>query len=309
MTRRGLALFVAMSVIWGIPYLFIRIAVGELNPAVLVFARTGSAALILVPIALARNELRGLARSWLPLLVFAAVEMGIPWLALATAEQHISSSLAGLLLSAVPLVGVVIATSLGNREHLGAASLTGLLMGLVGVAAIVGFDLHASGSVALVEMGVVAVGYAVGPVILSRYLAQLPSVGVMAVALSACALAYTPVAIAQWPRSVPGAEVIASVAVLAVLCTAVAFLLFFALIAEIGPVRATVITYINPAVAAVLGIAILHESFTLGMAVGFVLVIAGSVLATRKRSAPHPGQPVPGGREPGPEEVNVESSE
>lgn len=272
-----------MSVIWGIPYLFIRIAVADLHPAVLVFARTGMAALILLPIALARKEVRVLARSWIPLLAFAAVEVGIPWLALASAEQRITSSLAGLLISAVPLVGVVIATALGNREHLGVASLTGLLLGLVGVAAIVGFDLRASDWRALLEIGVVAVGYAVGPVILSRYLAQLPSVGVIAVALTACAIVYAPVAAAQWPRSTPSTEVIASVAVLAIVCTALAFLLFFALIAEIGPVRATVITYINPAVAAVLGIAVLHESFTLGMAVGFVLVIAGSVLATRKR--------------------------
>ncbi len=284
MTRRGLLLFVAMSLIWGIPYLFIRIAVAELHPAVLVFARTGVAALILLPIALARDELRGLVRSWIPLVAFAAVEVGIPWLALASAEQRISSSLAGLLISAVPLVGVVIATALGNREHLGAASLIGLLMGLAGVAAIVGFDLRAPDWLALVEIGVVAVGYAVGPVILSRYLSQLPSVGVIAVALTGCALAYAPVAVAQWPRSMPSTEVMASVAILAIVCTAIAFLLFFALIAEIGPVRATVITYINPAVAAVLGIAVLRENFTVGMAFGFVLVIAGSVLATRKRS-------------------------
>jgi drug/metabolite transporter (DMT)-like permease len=242
MTRRGLLLFVAMSLIWGIPYLFIRIAVADLHPAVLVFARTGIAALILLPIALVRNEVRGLVRSWIPLLAFAAVEVGIPWLALASAEQRISSSLTGLLISAVPLVGVVIATALGNREHLGVASLTGLLLGLVGVAAIVGFDLRASDWLALAEIGVVAVGYAVGPVILSRYLSQLPSVGVIAVAVTVCALAYTPAAVVQWPRSAPSTEVMASVAILAIVCTAVAFLLFFALIAEIGPVRATVIT-------------------------------------------------------------------
>ena len=284
MTRRGLLLFIAMSVIWGIPYLFIRIAVADLHPAVLVFARTGLGALILLPIALARHEVRGVARYWLPLVTFAAVEVGIPWLALASAEQHITSSLAGLLISAVPLVGVVIATALGNREHLGAASLTGLVLGLVGVAAIVGFDLRASDWLALVEIGIVAICYAAGPVILSRYLSDLPSVAVIAVALTICALAYTPVAIAQRPHSIPSNGVIGSVAVLAIVCTAVAFLLFFALIAEIGPVRATVITYINPAVAAILGIAVLHEGFTLGMAFGFLLVIAGSVLATRRRA-------------------------
>lgn len=282
MTRRSLLLFIAMSVIWGLPYLFIRIAVMDLSPVVLVFARTAIGALILLPIVLARGELRGLFKSWLPLLVFAAVEIGIPWIMLASAEQKITSSLAGLLVSAVPLVGVVIATSLGNREHLGMASLSGLLLGVLGVAAIVGFDLRASDWLALVAMGVVVVAYAVGPVIVTRYLGDLPSMGVIAVALAACAIVYAPVAATQWPRSLPHTGTIVSVAVLAVVCTALAFVLFFALIAQIGPVRATVITYINPAVAAVLGVAVLHESFTMGMAAGFVLVIAGSVLATRR---------------------------
>jgi drug/metabolite transporter (DMT)-like permease len=281
-TRRSLLLFIAMSVIWGLPYLFIRIAVMDLSPVVLVFARTSIGALILLPIVIARGELRGLFKSWLPLLAFAAVEIGIPWVMLASAEQKITSSLAGLLVSAVPLVGVVIATSLGNREHLGMASLSGLLLGVLGVAAIVGFDLRTSDWLALVAMGVVVVAYAVGPVIVTRYLGELPSMGVIAVALAACAIVYAPVAAAQWPRSVPHVGTIVSVAVLAVVCTALAFVLFFALIAQIGPVRATVITYINPAVAAVLGVAVLHESFTMGMAVGLVLVIAGSVLATRR---------------------------
>src|ERR1700693_1615735 len=164
-TRRGLLLFIAMSVIWGIPYLFIRIAVSDLTPVVLVFARTAIGALILLPIVVARGELRGLFKSWIPLLAFAAVEIGLPWIMLASAEQRITSSLAGLLVSAVPLVGVVIATSLGNREHLGRTSLAGLLLGVVGVGASVGVDLRASGF-ALVEIGVVVVAYAVGPVII-----------------------------------------------------------------------------------------------------------------------------------------------
>jgi drug/metabolite transporter (DMT)-like permease len=275
-------LFAAMSVIWGLPYLFIRIAVSDLSPVVLVFARTAIGALILLPVVVWRGELRGLFKSWVPLLAFAAVEIGIPWVMLAGAEQRITSSLAGLLVSAVPLVGVVIATSLGNREHLGGASLAGLLLGVVGVAAIVGLDLRASDWLALVEMGVVVVAYAVGPVIVSRYLNGLPSMAVIAVSLAACAIAYLPFAALQWPRSVPPTDTVVSVAVLAVVCTALAFVLFFALIAAIGPVRATVITYINPAVAALLGVTILRESFTFGMGVGFVLVIAGSVLATRR---------------------------
>jgi drug/metabolite transporter (DMT)-like permease len=200
---------------------------------------------------------------------------------ISNAEQKISSSLAGLLVAVVPLVGVVIATALGNREHLGLASISGLLIGLVGVGAIVGFDLKSSGWLPLVEMAIVVIGYAAGPAILARYLSALPPVGVTAVSLTVCAIVYAPLAALQWPHSFPRAETIGSVAVLAVVCTAIGFLLFFALVAEIGPVRGLVITYINPAVAAVLGVIVLRESFTVWMAVGFVLVIAGSTLATR----------------------------
>jgi len=283
-TRRGLLLFAAMCVIWGIPYLLIRVAVGEMSPATLVFVRTAVAAVILLPLVVARGGLRPLAGRWLALVAFAAVEVALPWLMLSSAETHITSALAGLLVSAVPLVGVIIATALGNREHLGVASLSGLLLGLVGVALIVGFDLRASSTVALGEMALVVVGYAVGPAILSRYLSGVPSVTVIGAALALCAIAYAPAAFVQRPHELPGLSVIGAVAVLAVVCTALAFLLFFALIAEIGPVRATVITYVNPAVAAILGVTVLRESLTFGMGLGFMLVLAGSTLATRRRA-------------------------
>ncbi|TAN31842.1 DMT family transporter [bacterium] len=285
MSRRGLLLFVAMCVIWGIPYLFIRIAVGGLSPATLVFMRTGLAALVLVPVALSRGDLRAVLAKWRPLLAFAIAEIGVPWFFLASAEQHISSSLAGLLIAAVPLVGTVITFGLGNRDRIGAATVAGLLLGVVGVTAIVGFDLHASSWIALLEVGLVVVGYAAGPAILARHLNGLSSVSVTAFSLAICAIAYAPVAALQWPPSTPHADVIASVVVLALVCTALAFLLFFALIAEIGPVRATVITYINPAVAAALGIAVLGETFTTGMGAGFVLVLLGSALATYRAPA------------------------
>jgi drug/metabolite transporter (DMT)-like permease len=294
MTRRGLLLFIAMCVIWGIPYLLIRVAVAELSPATLVFLRTGAAALILMPVVVARGGLRGIGAKWLPLVVFAAFEVGLPWLMLASAEQRISSSLAGLLISAVPLVATLIAPLFGNREWSGATGVLGLVVGMAGVAGIVGFDLRASDPMALVEMGVVAVGYAIGPASLSKYLTGLPSVSVIGISLTLCAVVYAPVAAVQWPHVLPSMTVLAAVAGLAIVCTALAFLLFFALIAEVGPVRSTVITYINPAVAAVLGVMVLGESFSVGMAVGFALVIVGSVLATRRpavRSAP---EPVPG---------------
>ena len=280
-----------MCVIWGIPYLLIRVAVSEISPATLVFARTSLAVLLLFPLALTRGGWRTLASRWPFLLAFAAVEIGGPWFFLSSAEQHISSALAGLLISAVPLVGVVIATAGGNREHLGAASLSGLALGMAGVALIVGFDLHAASVTALVEIALVVVGYATGPVILTRFLSDIPSVTVNSASLAICAVAYAPVAVLQWPSSTPSPAVFGAIGVLAVICTALAFLLFFALIVEVGPVRATVITYVNPAVAAVLGVAVLHESLTLGMGAGFLLVLAGSVLATR-RSAPR-GEPAP----------------
>jgi drug/metabolite transporter (DMT)-like permease len=166
---------------------------------------------------------------------------------------------------------------------MGVLNISGLLVGLVGVGAIVGFDLRASDATAVAEMAVVAVGYSVGPAILARYLIGLPPLGVNAAALTLCAVAYAPVAFLQRPAHVPSAGVIESIAVLGIVCTALAFLLFFALIAEVGPVRATVITYVNPAVAAVLGVLVLRETFTFGMALGFALVLAGSTLATRRR--------------------------
>ncbi len=161
-------------------------------------------------------------------------------------------------------------------------NLVGLGVGMAGVAAIVGFNFSASGVVPLLEMAAVVIGYSVAPVILVRYLSGVPSMGVTAIALSVCALAYAPFGILAWPHAAPSGGAIASVLVLALVCTALGFLLFFALIAEMGAVRATVFTYINPAVAAVLGIAVLHESFTIGMGVGFVLVLIGSTLATRR---------------------------
>lgn len=280
MTRRGLLLFAAMSVIWGIPYLLIRVAVEELSPATLVLARTAIAAALLLPIAAYRRELRGLRPYWRPILAFAAIEIALPWVLLGAAEQELSSSLTALLVAAVPLVGVLIA-----RERLAPASALGLLLGTLGVAAIVGVSLEGASVLPLVQIALVAVCYAVGPVILQRWLVGVPALGVIAASVALTALAYVPIAAFSLPAEVPSAKVVGSVLGLAVACTALAFVLFFALIAEIGPVRATVITYLNPAVAAVLGVSILGERFTWGMGAGFVLVLAGSALATRKPRA------------------------
>jgi drug/metabolite transporter (DMT)-like permease len=281
MSRRGAALFAAMCVIWGVPYLFIKVAVEEISPSMLVLGRTALAALLLLPIAAARHQLRPLVPYWAPLLVFAAIEIAIPWVLLGVAEQTVSSSLTGLLIAAVPLVGAAIALGSKDGDRLGARNGVGLALGLVGVAAIVGLNLDGASVGSLAAIGTVAVCYAVGPVILQRYLAGLPALGVIAASLAVTAVVYVPIAAFSVPDELPSAKVIWSVVALAVVCTALAFLVFFALIAEIGPVRATVITYVNPAVAAVLGVTILDEELTVGMGVGFVLVLIGSVLATR----------------------------
>ena len=277
MTRRAWLLFAAMCVIWGVPYLLIRVAVRELHPATLVFFRTGLSAALLLPIAARRGELRALLPFWAPLLLFTVLEIGIPWLLLSTAEQRLSSSLTALLIAAVPLVAAA-----AMRERLDPRRLFGLVVGLLGVAALVGLDARGAGLWPLLEIAVVVLGYATGPIVLSRRLSGVPALGVVAWSLTIVTVAYAPVAAFQLPASLPSGRVLASVVGLAVVCTALAFVLFFALIAEAGPVRATVITYVNPAVAAVLGVALLGEPLTAGMAVGFVLVIAGSVLATRR---------------------------
>jgi drug/metabolite transporter (DMT)-like permease len=292
MSRRGLVLFATMCVIWGIPYLLIRVAVRELTPATLVFARTGLAAALLLPIAAARGELKPLLRVWPALVAYTVAELAIPWFLLARAETKLTSSLTGLLIAAVPLVGAAITSLSRSHDRLDGRRWLGLLVGLAGVAALVGLDFGNVGAVALLEVSVVAVGYALGPLILSRRLSDEPALGVVAVSLVLTAIVYAPVAAFELPPAWPAFKVTASVVTLAVVCTALAFLLFFALIAEVGPVRATVITYVNPAVAAVLGVAVLDERFTVGMGVGFALVLAGSVLATGRVTAREP-TPVP----------------
>lgn len=280
-TRRGWVMFVSLCVIWGIPYLLIRVAVRDMSPVVVVFGRCAIAVVLLLPLALARDQVRPVLRRWRPLAAFTAVEIALPWFLLARAEQHLTSSLTGLLIAAVPLTGALLTWIVGDREPLSAQNGLGLVLGFVGVAALVGFDLGGIQGLPLIEIGLVVVGYALGPILLSRYLGDLPDLGVIAVALAATTVVYAPLAAFEWPTATPSWKSTVSVVVLAVVCTALAFLIFFALITELGPVRALVVTYVNPAVAALLGVTLLGESFTAGMGVGFVLILIGSVLATR----------------------------
>jgi drug/metabolite transporter (DMT)-like permease len=282
MTRRGWALFAMMCVIWGIPYLLIRIAVRQIEPGTLVFLRVAIGGLILLPLALMRGGFGPVLRRWRPLAAFAVIEMAITWLFLSDAERHVSSSLSGLLIAAVPLVGVLLARLTRSEEKPDRSQLMGLLVGVAGVAMLVGLDFGEVHTANLLEILVVVIGYATGPMIMARKLADLPSVPVVCASLLLVALGYLPYAIVRWPHGVTLQEG-SSVVVLGVVCTAIAFVIFFALIAEIGPARATVITYVNPAVAVLFGVTLLNEKFTLGMALGFPLILVGSVLGARRR--------------------------
>jgi drug/metabolite transporter (DMT)-like permease len=282
-----------MGVIWGTPYLLIKVAVGELPPTAIVFSRTIVGALVLLPLAARRDNIRPVLHKWRPLVVFSAIEAGIPWFLLVYAEQELSSSLTGLLIAAVPLVGAVLVWITGH-ERVGPRRVIGLAIGFGGVAALVGFDVHATGWAPIAAIAGVALCYAIGPLILVRHLSNLPGLGVMASVIAIVAVAYTPVGIIQWPDANPSTKVWLSVIGLGVVCTALAFVIFFALIAEVGPARATVITYVNPAVALLLGVSVLSESVTVITGIGFALILIGCVLATSRDRQPVPnrmGQP------------------
>jgi drug/metabolite transporter (DMT)-like permease len=289
MTRRGWLLFAAMAVIWGIPYLLIKIAVAELTPATLVLLRTTVAGLILVPLAAARGDIRPLLRRWRWVVAYTFVEVAAPWILLSDAERRLSSSLAGLLIAGVPLVGSLLVWIVGGDDRPDLRRIVGLVVGFVGVALVVGLDVATDDLLAVGEVGLVVIGYAIGPMIIARRLQGAPAVGVVAASLALTALAYAPIGLAQLPAALPSVQVLLSVVVLGVVCTALAFLLFFALIAEVGPIRATIITYFNPAVALALGVVLLNEPFTVGLASGFALIALGSFVATRRpRGMPRP---------------------
>jgi drug/metabolite transporter (DMT)-like permease len=302
-SRRGWLMFAAMSVIWGIPYLLIKVAVGGVPVPVLVLCRVSVGAALLLPIALRRRQLAVLRRYWRWLVLFAVVEIITPWLLLSDAELKLTSSLSGLLIASVPIIVAVLARLTGGADRLTVIRWAGLLAGLAGVALLAGGSAGGGNARSIGEVLLVALCYAIGPLIASRKLGDVPALGMTTACLAFAAVVYAPVAALNWPDTLPSGQVIAAIAALAAVCTALAFLLFFALIAEVGPARASVITYVNPAVAVALGVTVLGERLTPVMLGAFVLILGGSVLATRPGQrgmlarAPEPGP----GPEPRPE--------
>lgn len=268
------------------PYLFIKVAVdGGVSPVFLSFVRVALAAAILLPFAWRRGALRGLRPKvgWLAL--FAVTEIVLPFPLIAFGEQHVSSSLAAIIIAALPLTIALLAIRVDAEERVHGVRLAGLFVGLGGVVLLFGVDVSGSAEEALGAFAILAatVGYAVGPMVVKRHFSTGDPIGAVAVAMLIAALLLAPGAALGAPSSLPDGDVLAALAALGVVCTALAMVLWFVLISDIGPSRASVITYINPAVAVVLGVTILGESLTASAVAGMLLILAGSWLSTGGR--------------------------
>jgi drug/metabolite transporter (DMT)-like permease len=302
MSARAWVAFASVSVLWGIPYLFIKIAVDDgVPPAFLAWVRVLMAAVILLGLSWRAGllgTLRGRLR-WMSL--YAIVEICIPFPLIAAGEQHVSSSLAAILIAAVPLIVALLALRFDAGERAHGRRLVGLLVGFSGVIALVGLDV-AGRTDELLGAGAIllaATGYAAGPMLLKRRLSDLEPIPLMGAALGIAALVLTPAALIAPPSEVPPGETIAALLVLGLLCTATAFVLFAALITEVGPGRATVITYVAPVVAVALGVSVLGERPGAGAVAGLLLIIAGSWLSTDGRLPPGLAALVTRGRQRG----------
>jgi drug/metabolite transporter (DMT)-like permease len=279
-------LFLTMSIIWGIPYLMIKVAVDGVSVPVLVLARTAVGAAVLLPMALSRQTLGIVRDHWPALLGFAFFEIIAAWFLLSDAERHLSSSMTGLLIAAAPILAAVVDRFTGG-ERLGCKRIAGLAIGISGVAVLAGPQIGGS-TWPVVEVLMVASCYAFAPLIAARYLADVPALPMTAVCLGFAALVYAVPAGVAWPTQMPSTRVLLALAGLAIVCTALAFVVFFALIREVGAARALVFTYINPAVALAAGVVVLHEPLTAWNIGALVLILAGCILATRPHTQHEP---------------------
>jgi drug/metabolite transporter (DMT)-like permease len=278
---RAWLLFAALSLLWGIPYLLIKQAVVSLSPAAMVSGRTLLGALLLLPFALRQG---GLRQAWSKIgwvLAFGAIEMAGPFFLLGHAEQTLASGLTGLLISTVPLFAALTARIGGDRAALSGWRVPGLILGFTGVGVIVagpGLAMNGGGIIAVAEVLLVAVMYATAPFIVAHKLNDVPPLGSITLSLAAVGLFYLPIAVLT-QHTAPTATSLMAVGILGVLCTALAFIVFFALIARVGPARTTLITYVNPVIAVLLGALILSEPITANLGIGFPMVLLGCWLA------------------------------
>jgi drug/metabolite transporter (DMT)-like permease len=289
MSARAWTGFAALSVLWGVPYFFIKVAVdGGMSPAFIAWVRVVLAAAILLALAKRAGVLFTVRGHWRWLAIYGVIEIAIPFPLIAAGEQHVSSSLAAILIAAVPLFVALLAIRFDQAERASGSRLVGLLIGLTGVVVLMGIDVAGKrdemlGAAAIL---VAAFGYAAAPMVLKRKFAHLDSRAAMGTSLAIAAVVLTPFAALAPPDAMPDADVLASLAVLGIACTALALVVLTALIVEIGPGRALVITYINPVIAVALGVLILGEHLGTGSVLGLLLILVGSWLSTDGRLPP-----------------------
>ena len=279
--------FAALCVIWGLPYFFIKLALTELPPVSVAWGRIALGAAVLLPVAWKRGSLRGLGGHKGVVVAFAFAELIVPFVLISVGERWVSSSLAGILIATVPMTVIMLSPLFGVQERLSARRLVGLVTGLVGVVALLGLD-AVDGMLGWIGVGCIVIatlGYATGALLVQRHLSGLDELGAIAASLGVATVVLLPAGVMSMPARIPSLLVLTSLVVLGVVCSAVALSLFFYLIAQIGAARAAVITYVNPAVAALLGVLVLHESFGAGAFLGLALILLGSWLAT------HSGRP------------------
>jgi drug/metabolite transporter (DMT)-like permease len=280
---RAWSAFAALGLIWGLPYFFIKLAVLEVSPSVIACSRVLLGTMILLPIAWQRGALQPLRRHKAAVCGFALAEFAIPFCAISWGERWISSSITGILIAMVPLCVVLMQRFFGLHERLGLWRILGLGLGFVGVAALLGLG-NIDGPAQWAGVGcmlLATLGYAIGPLIIQRHLAGLDPFGPLAASLLVATLLLAVPALMTLPPRIPSAQTLVALAVLGVICTALAMLLMFYLVGHAGASRAAVITYINPAVAALLGVGVLHEPLGVGTVAAFVCILLGSWLATR----------------------------
>ena len=290
MSRRGWFLFLLTGLLWGIPYLFIKVAVDVDNgfsPATVVCLRTAIGALILIPWSLHQGTLKEALRGFKYIIPYAFLEMIGPWILIGTAEQKISSGLAGLLVASVPIFATIFASMRGDRTVWHHKRLMGIIVGFIGLVLVVGIE-SIKGSADPLAIGAVllaSVGYSYAVMMVQGALPGVSGVAINAVAMLFASLFYLPFAIAQWPTHHIDSSAIYAVIALGIFSTGVAFAVFFSLSAIIGVARSSLVTYLNTAFAVVLGVLILNEPLTIGIVLGLPLVLIGSYFASRRSHA------------------------
>jgi drug/metabolite transporter (DMT)-like permease len=287
MSRRGWFLFILVGFLWGVPYLFIKIAVDPENgfsPAAVVCLRTAIGAAILIPLAIRQGQLGAAIRGIKYVAPYALLEMIGPWILIGTAEQKISSGLAGLLIASVPIWATIFASMRGDKTVWHHKRLMGIVVGFIGLIAVVGFESikGSSDPLSIAMVLVAAIGYSYAVMMVQGALPHVSGIAINAVAMAITAIFYLPLTIIQWPTHEISSDAINAIIGLGVLSTGAAFVAFFALAAIIGVARGSLVTYLNTAFAVLLGVIILGEPFTLGMAIGLPLVLIGSYFASRK---------------------------